>query len=342
MPKRVTQADLAQRARVSRATVSLALKGHPSISAGTRHRIRALAATLGYAPDPLLSALAAYRTRHRPAAFHGTLAWLINSADGYQWRSVAQFRDYYAGAVARARRHGYLVETLDLSPASMSRERLAGVLRARNINGLLLCPQPHSGTTLDFAWDGFAAVTFGYTLSSPHLHTVVSTQFRDMLLTMEQLHRRGYRRIGLMLSREHDLRTNFNYRAAYLASSPARHPPILSRSYSDLHGTREWVRANRLDAVIACGGDPCLRAIAEAGLCAPRDIGLAAPNLAAPDRALAGVVEHSAEIGAVAVDLVVAMLQRGERGVPDFPQRIHVEGRWHGGRSLRPDRTAST
>lgn len=342
MPKRVTQADIAQRARVSRATVSLALKGHPSISAPTQRQIRTLAAKLGYAPDPLLSALAAYRTRHRPAAFHGTLGWLINSADGYQWRSVAQFRDYHAGAVTRARRHGYLVETLDLSPAIMSRERLTGVLRARNINGLLLCPQPHSGTTLDFAWDDFAAVTFGYTLSSPHLHTVVSTQFRDMLLTMDQLHRRGYHRIGLMLSHEHDLRTNFNYRAAYLASSSALRPPILAHSYSDLRATRHWVRSNRLEAVVVCGGVPCLRAIAEAGLRAPRDLGLAAPNLPAPDQAVAGVVENSAEIGAVAVDLVVAMLQRGERGVPDFPQRIHVEGRWHEGRSLRPAPTAAT
>jgi LacI family transcriptional regulator/LacI family repressor for deo operon, udp, cdd, tsx, nupC, and nupG len=336
MPKRVTQADVARQAGVSRATVSLALKGHPSIPSATQRRIRTLAAKLGYAPDPLLSALAAYRTRHRPSAFQGTLAWLINSADGYQWQRIAQFRDYHAGAVARARRHGYTVETLDLSPAGMPRERLAVVLRARNINGLLLCPQPHSGTTLQFEWAEFSAVTFGYTLSSPHLHTVVSTQFRDMLQTMEELRLRGYRRIGLMLSREHDLRTNFNYRAAYLASAPPGPPPILASSYSDLHETGRWVRANRLDAVVACGGEPCLSAIAAAGLRAPRDLGLAAPNLARPNPAVAGVVENSTEIGAVAVDLVVAMLQRGERGVPPFPQRIHVEGEWHEARSVRP------
>ena len=67
----------------------------------------------------------------------------------------------------------------------------------------------------------------------------------------------------------------------------------------------------------------------------PRGLGLAAPNLAQPRADRAGVVENSAEIGGVGVDVVVAMLQRGERGIPAFPQRIHVEGRWHDGGSLR-------
>jgi LacI family transcriptional regulator/LacI family repressor for deo operon, udp, cdd, tsx, nupC, and nupG len=30
------------------------------------------------------------------------------------------------------------------------------------------------------------------------------------------------------------------------------------------------------------------------------------------------------------------MINRGERGVPDQPQRIHVEGPWNAGNSLMP------
>ena len=85
-PRRVTQLDVARRAGVHRATVSMALRNHPNIPPATRDRILKIAATLGYSPDPMLSALAAYRSRQRGPTFHGTLAWLANSAFGFDWR----------------------------------------------------------------------------------------------------------------------------------------------------------------------------------------------------------------------------------------------------------------
>ncbi|KAA9157772.1 LacI family transcriptional regulator [Amycolatopsis acidicola] len=51
MPDRpVTSYDVAQRARVSQSTVSRALRGDPRVLAGTRDRIRGIAAEMGYAP----------------------------------------------------------------------------------------------------------------------------------------------------------------------------------------------------------------------------------------------------------------------------------------------------
>lgn len=339
---RVTQQDVARQAGVTRASVSMALKGHPSIPEKTRRRIQRAAEKLGYRPDPMLSALAVYRSRHRPASFHGTLAWLINSSFGYDWRGVPQFRDYHLGAVNRAKRHGFMVETFDLNAAQMTVDRLAAIFRARNISGLLLCPQPRSETRLDFPWPDFSSVTFGYTLASPHLHTVVSTQYRDMLLTMEKVQARGYRRIGLILSHEHDLRTNYNYRAGLLiaqsfAPKAARLPP-LDAPYGDHAPLADWLRRHRPDAVVACGGEACFQALQRIGVAVPGELGLAFPNLAKADNRFAGVVENSVEIGSVAVDVLVAMMQRGERGVPANPQRIHVEGEWQEGRSLRPAR----
>ena len=67
LKNRVTQQDVALRAGVHRTAVSLALKKHPSIPAETRERIEAVAAEMGYVPDPMLSALAAYRGSRRTA-----------------------------------------------------------------------------------------------------------------------------------------------------------------------------------------------------------------------------------------------------------------------------------
>ncbi len=61
--RKVTVRDIAQQAGVHYATVSRALSGHPSIPDHTKERIRTIAKQLGYVPDPMLSALAAYRTR---------------------------------------------------------------------------------------------------------------------------------------------------------------------------------------------------------------------------------------------------------------------------------------
>lgn len=337
--RRVTQQDVAKKAGVTRATVSLALKNHPSIPEKTTKRILRLVAKLGYAPDPMLSALASYRSRNRPITFHGTLAWLVNSSFGYDWRSVQQFCDYHIGAVTRAKRHGFTVETFDLHATDMSSERLAAIFRARNIKGLLLCPQPRSETTLEFPWPDFSSVTFGYTLASPHLHTVVSTQYRDMLLTMQHVQAKRYRRIGLMLSHEHDLRTNYNYRSGYLIAQSflpkAASLPISGADYDDHENLGVWFRKHRPDVIVACGGEACLRSLKRLGLRVPNDVSVASPNLAATTSRVSGVVENSTEIGSVAVDVVVAMMQRGERGIPESPQRIHIEGEWHVGSTLR-------
>src|SRR5689334_12380435 len=116
---RTTQADVARRAGVHRTTVSLALKGHPRIPAATRKRIRRIADQLGYMPDPMLSSLVAYRSRNRPVAYRGSLAWLVSSALGFDWRDVPHFRNSYSGALARARRCGFEIELFDLNATGM-------------------------------------------------------------------------------------------------------------------------------------------------------------------------------------------------------------------------------
>jgi LacI family transcriptional regulator, galactose operon repressor len=63
MPRRVTSDDVAERAGVSRTTVSLVLNGRAgSIPEATRHRVHEVAARLGYRPNATARALARGRT----------------------------------------------------------------------------------------------------------------------------------------------------------------------------------------------------------------------------------------------------------------------------------------
>lgn len=335
---RPTQADIARRAGVHRTTVSLALKGHARIPAETRARIQRAADELGYAPDPMLSSLVAYRTRKRPVAFRGTLGWLVSSAQGFNWREVPHFQDSHTGAAERARRCGFAVEEFDLNAPGLSPARLAGILRTRNITGLLLCPQRVPHLRLDFPWDEFSAVTFGYGLATPKLHTVSPAHYLAVRRIMDELRARGYRRIGLALDAAQNERTDYNNLAAYLVGEDAARQtpavPPFHGAYTDVAALGDWIREHRPDAIVS-GAYYVLDQLRELGLAAPADLGVACPCIPSADTELAGVFEDWQRLGEIAVDLLVAMLHRGERGVPDRAQRLHVEGAWNAGRTLR-------
>ena len=336
----MTQQDIARAAGVHRSSVCLALQNHPNIPEKTRARIRRIAERLGYSPDPMLSALAVYRNRRRPRAFQGTLAWLANSTRTYDWRRIPIFRENYEGAVERARSHGYGIEIFDLQNSRMSPARLAGILHSRNITGLLVAPQPAPNSELDFPWEDFSAVTFGFTLVRPGLHCVASTQYRASLQTVQRMRALGYRRIGFASSGVQDERVNHNGLAAYLAeqllNNEEPHVLPMGPEVASSDVLIEWIRKTRIDAAVV--SLDVRDALVEAGMRFPRDLAIACPMMFDRSGVLAGVYENSALVGAAAVDFLVAMIQRGERGVPAFPQRILIEGEWVDGATCPPKR----
>ena len=172
--RRSTQKDIATMAGVHTSTVCLALKNHPTIPESTRQRIQQIAFDLGYQPDPMLSALAAYRTTLRPAAFHGQLAWLSLSNARFNWRRISVYNTYMQGAAKQAERYGYTLQDYNLGERGMTPKRLAGIMRARGVRGILVCPMPDAHMELDFPWEGFAAVAIGHTLERPAINLVAA------------------------------------------------------------------------------------------------------------------------------------------------------------------------
>jgi DNA-binding LacI/PurR family transcriptional regulator len=349
--RRATQKDIALKAGVGRSTVSLALKGHPKISLETRERIARVAESLNYSPDPMLSALATYRNRIREQAFHGTLAWLVNAQPGYNWEEGPYYSSYFAGAATRAATYGYHLEKFGINANGITRSRLQSILRARNVKGLLLCPQPRAGMSLEFAWEEFAAVTFGYTLVSPLLHTVASAHFLNTRHVVRELAARGYTRIGLVIDRTTDRRCGSNVYAGFLIEQqlderllhlPAflDHEPAQVRE-EKAYGRKlhQYIEEYQLDALLT-SDYRILDVLKSEGIKLPKDIGVAGLSLPSADTPLAGVVEDSTQIGAVAMDLLVGMVQRDEKGVPASPLRTHLEGIWHEGATLHPRREA--
>jgi len=197
---RVTVRDIARRLKTSHTTVSRALRDDPRISSSMRQSVKEAAQSMGYSPDPMLAALAQYRSGKSKKPITAELAWINCWADPKKLRTFKEFDLYWQGAYAEAENAGYRLEEFNC-PGEVSPARLAGILRARNIRGLLLTPG-WAGITPDwgnFPWSEFSIVRFGHSLNAPLANLVTSDQLMDGMLGFENIWNSGYRRIGMVM-----------------------------------------------------------------------------------------------------------------------------------------------
>lgn len=335
---RATIRDIAAHVGCHYSTVSLALRNHPRIAAATRARVQQAATELGYRPDAMLAALTAYRVHKQPRTARPVVAWLTNHATRHGWRGSACNVDYFNGASARAEQRGYRLEPFWLAEPGMSGRRMSGILRTRDIQGLLLPPQ-ESLRSVELEWEHFSAVTFGYTLVQPRLHLVSNHEYRTMGTLFAELQRRSYRQIGLVDLREHDERVDHNWLAAYLIEqhrlAPGQQlPPLILDRWDDATFLA-WVRRYRPEAIVT-KLPRVLDCLTEAGLRVPDDVGVAFHSLDEGARHLSGMRKNAYQIGVMAMDHVIDMIHRNERGLPTLPHFFMVEGSWVEGQTLRP------
>lgn len=335
---RPTQKDVARTAGVTQATVSLALRNHPEVSPKTCAHIQKIARRLGYSPDPYLTGLSAYRKTRRPAKFQASLAWLSNYPDGESWRHFPAFAGYFEGATQRARELGYRLEEFRLRSPNMTCARMENILAARNIGGILVAPQPQAGTKLEFRFDRFSAVTFGYTLAEPQLHVTALQMFRSMEIAFRRLIALGYRRPGLALAAESDRRADGLWSSAFWAEQrglPAdcRVPSLLGQPL-EKRTFLEWFKQHRPDVVVAIWPE-VLEWLVEAGVTVPGQVGLALLTVPDGGTRYSGIWENPQMIGAKAVEFLIDLTHRSDRGCPQVPLTMLVAGTWVEGKTVR-------
>lgn len=336
---RVTLGQIAARAGVHVTTVSLALRGSGKLPTATRERLCALAEKMGYRRDPALDALNAYRSNVRTHAYQATLAWFNNYANREDLLRVPSFRAYHEGMCARAKELGYSLEEFWLHEPRLTPERLRKRLIARGIPGIILFPQSEPADLPPFHWEDFSVVSIGYTITSPQLHRVTNHQFRSALVLLQSLRALGYRRIGLCLAAEYNRRTNLgpcSAYAAYDATLPPeeRVPMLIPTRLDNREEVRQWITRHRPQVVISQHFDMWDRCL-ECGLKVPEDIGLAYFHINKGESLLSGIHQNDHAIGRAALDMVVAMLHRNEKGAPESPQHLLIDGVWQPGQSTR-------
>jgi DNA-binding LacI/PurR family transcriptional regulator len=341
---RATTREIAAKAGVSSATVSLALRNHPKISVKTREHVQRVAAALGYRPDPHVAKLMHHLRTRREPGFQSTICALTTIPEEQE---LTYLREILKSARQRADALGHGFMILHIDDAVERRPDLQRMLRSRGVEGLLLCPmvRPRAFTEL-LDWRNFSVVAATNGVLAPEFHRVVPHQFSNTLLLCEQLARRGYRRIGIVLAEQHDLSLNHGFSAAVawqnLLGGTELVMPLIYQGAAPAN-LKLWFRREKPDAIIVPGEAEGKTVAKELGLRIPGAVGFASANKAGPS-IFAGMEERPGEIGSTAIGLLASMIQRGEKGGPAVPTVTMIKGRWLNGRSLHdaPRKTQAT
>lgn len=334
---------VAAAAGVSTMTVSRVLRNSPHVSPSTRERVLRTVRKLGYQPNPQLARLMAIvrsAKGQRVRAVIGVIRDDLPTDElhdrAYQYVSLHDIR-------ARAERHGYRAEEFFLGRDGLTPDRLNAILRARGVEGIIVSPQSSRiiGAHLDYS--PFAAATFGYGLPSPALHRASTNMNQGILMAAQQLERRGYRRIGIVITQWIDARADHTYSGAllhYQQTIPRRQRvPLLLVPDHLPDGARAfgaWFRRHRPDVLISFDTYVPDWLRTQLGRRIPEDVGLVVHDWTERMPAFAGIHHRRPHVAAAAVDLVATQLMHHEHGIPEVPRQILIPPAWIDGPSIRP------
>lgn len=323
-------------------TVSLALRHSARISKAARDKIHAIARAQGHVPNPRVSELMRELRQVNSSGPHGTLALigLFNEAEPERRRG--HLSNVIAGARKRANAMGYGLERFWLRAPGMTPRRLRGILEARGINGIFCLGSEDPNEVFPPELDRFAIVTHGLTVTAP-IHRVASHHHADANLLLDRLKQRGYRRPGLIIEPEWDLRTGHIYSAAFLLFQEQADGritvPILRMGAWNAASLRVWLRDHRPD-VIVINQPTAFYAeletfLGRAKIHVPRDLGVATLGVRTGPARYAGVGQDMELIGNCAIDMLMARISQRDFGFSNQRKTELVEGRWFEGRTLR-------
>ncbi|WP_309384367.1 LacI family DNA-binding transcriptional regulator [Cerasicoccus frondis] len=335
---RITLKDVADVAHVSATTVSLALRSDPRLPTDTTERVRSIARQLGYQRDPWLSSLSSYRKSQRRNPGHTIIALLTNWNEKDDWRRRETFRKYHDGIKDQAEAIGFRTEEFWL-PENGGARRTAEILYHRGINGVVVFPLPAEEDKLEFNFSNFSAIQIGRSLHTPPLHSVSHNHFKAVVTALEELTALGYRRIGLAIPKAHDDIQSARWSGAFLGQQKhfgeqIGNAPIFLADNFEKASFIKWVKRHNCDAVLSTE-DCAHQWLVEEGYQIPKDIGFAHLTM---DNAkqLSGILLNSTQTGAQAINLLNTFITSGQRGIPQTPLTLVVDGAWHPGNTLRP------
>jgi len=203
--RKVRLIEVAREAGVSRAAVSLALRGHPSIPERTRKRIQDAAQRLGYVYNRGAASLRTASTQTVGVVVHDV--------------TNPYFAEIVAAVQNEMTRHGRVVLFGNTQESTTRQAEFITTFREHNVDGLILCPAggTRPETIADVQRSGLPLVIFSRDIPEVEVDYVGSANFEGMQKATAHLIAAGHRRIA-MVGANMDIATGRDRLAGYRAA----------------------------------------------------------------------------------------------------------------------------
>ncbi|GAB3561984.1 LacI family DNA-binding transcriptional regulator [Amycolatopsis endophytica] len=268
--RKPTMSDVAERAGVSRALVSLVFRGKEGASAATRQRVFDAAAEIGYRPDSLARTLRSNRTYHLGVVFDLRRPFEVEFVE-HLFPLVRELeRHLVLGAVTPDRDHDHVIDEL---------------LRYRCEGLIVIGPEPRDRALRAVSAE-VAVVEVGRGLTGGNVDVVRSDDADGIRQAVDHLVSLGHRDIAhvdgddLPAARERRI----GYEQAMRAHGLSGHLRVVTGGYTEDDGARagrELLRDGLPTAVVAAADESAvglLDVMVRAGVRVPRDLSLVGYN----------------------------------------------------------------
>ncbi len=335
-PKPVTLQVIADRAGVTKALVSMALRGSPRVATATKEKIQSLAKEMGYRSNPMVRALMS-EVRQGSSGYRATLAFVTNLSTADAWQQLSVYPEYMSGAQKAGQRLGYQIEHFWLGQFRSNPSRLSDILCARGIPGILVAPLPHKDNHFNLDLSKFSAVSFGYSLKEPRVPRVCNNHVQTVRNAVEQLVRRGYQHIGFAIEDREFRQVNYLWKAG-ITVAQCVHPDLKismfhSKSWSK-SSFEKWFNRVRPEVIVGLKHEILLW-LKELELSIPEDVGFLHLDCRW-NEATSGMYQNTESLGSTAVELL-ANLVESNITIENVQMRVvMLQSNFNEGRTLRP------
>lgn len=183
--KKITINDLATKLKISKSTISKALKGYPDVSDKTRKRVLRLAKKLNYTPNNIASSLRTRQTK--------TLGVIIPTIVHHFFSKVID------GLIIEAEKHGYLVILLQSDERVELEKKQIELLIQKQVDGILISVsnQTGNGEHITKAMEkGIPVVMFDKVVKSFNCSKVIIDDKLAAFEAVDYLLNKGYKKIA--------------------------------------------------------------------------------------------------------------------------------------------------